>query len=88
MRRGLGSELGHGSYGRVNLGTKGIPGRGDCKGALAIETLRDEKADVSKGHRADAEFAAALGFLNLPTTNIIPERSPPAKILVSNLQYF
>ena len=60
LRRGLGSELGHGSYGRVNLGTKGIPGRDDCKDALAIETLRDEKADVSKGHRADAEFAADL----------------------------
>ena len=59
MRRGLDSELGHGSYGRVDLGTKGIPGRDDCKDAFAIETLRDEKADVSKGHHADAEFADA-----------------------------
>ena len=49
MRRGLDSEL----------GTKGILGRDDCKDAFAIETLRDEKADVSKGHRADAEFADA-----------------------------
>ena len=54
------AQLGRGSYGKVYLGTKGIAGRDECKDAFAIKTLRDEKADVSKGHHADAEVAADL----------------------------
>ena len=66
------AELGHGSYGKVYLGRKGILGRDECKGAFAIKMLRDEKADVSKGHNAQAELAAELEVARHVTLGLHP----------------
>ena len=68
----LTADLGHGSYGNVYLGTKGIAGRDECTGAFAINTLRDEKADVSNGHHADAEVAADLEVSRHMTLGLHP----------------